>query len=989
MFIENPYENFIHKSRYARWLEDEGRRENWDETVNRYVDFMVQDLRMRHDYTAPPELVAEVRHAILNRDVLPSMRSLMTAGPPLARENVAGYNCAFLAVDDPRAFDEALYILMNGTGVGFSVESQFVEQLPAVPESLSPGPKITVADSKLGWAVALQKVVEGLYDGVVHDWDLSLIRPAGSRLRTFGGRASGPEPLNELLNFVVKVFVEARGRKITPLEAHEIMCKIGQVVVVGGVRRSALISLSDLNDEDVRDAKHGEFWNEKPHLSLSNNSAVYDQKPSREEFDAEFDALIASGSGERGIFSRYGAKDRVRKFGRNAHKIVGTNPSLVPGTKVWTSEGVVPIEQLEGKEFYVRNLNGNISLATCWQSGSMVDVFDINLEGGHSYGATPQHKWPVWNGSAWERRTTEELRPGDKLPNLRMNSMFPLGTEGTREEGFLIGWNLGDGWQTSREKGLQIGFIVSDEDRESAIDQKLEKILFALGSRASFEGKSEINVNNVELRKLFVKYGVKHKSVGLPDAMWDANVSDDFRRGVIDGLFSSDGNIDPAGRIGLVQASEALIDDVSSVLGFFGIKTSKLKRTTTGRKAFGEHSAYAESDKTFVSFHLRVGGMENVQRFAECFHLSHNRKQAMVDGLAARRRSKGEPKDWFVEVVSVTERGQSDVWDISVFDDTHAFQIDHVVTGNCGEILLRSNQFCNLSTVTIRPGDDQAELARKVRLATVIGTWQSTLTDFNHLRPIWRHNTEEERLLGVSLNGIFGNELTNGKRGNLESLLNDLRTVARIVNDMEAHAIGISPSAAITTVKPEGTTSQLTGVASGGHPWHDEYYIRNVRGDIKDPLSQFLIEQGVPNAVDTFNPKAVVFSFPVAAPRGAVTRNELSAIQHLEIWKTYSQYWTDHNPSITVNVRADEWGEVREWVWNNFDSITGVSFLPFDDHVYVQAPYETVDQDKYEFMLNVMPDVDWDEFQKYESEDTTKGSQELACVAGGCSVDYI
>jgi ribonucleoside-triphosphate reductase (thioredoxin) len=635
MYIDNPYEQFIHTSRYARWDESQGRRESWSETVSRYVNFIVADVKLRHDYTVPEEEVQEIHDAILNREVLPSMRAIMTAGPALARENVAGYNCAFLAIDDPRAFDEALYILMNGTGVGFSAESRYVNQLPIVPNLVDTNKTIIVEDSKLGWAVALQRIVAGLYAGETQEWDLSLVRPAGSPLKTFGGRASGPEPLNELLEFVTDVFRKAQGRKLTTLEAHEIMCKIGEVVVVGGVRRSALISLSDVEDDAIRDAKHGEFWNEKPHLTLSNNSAVYDAKPDYDTFTSEFSALIVSGSGERGIFSRYGAKAKVRSIGRDDSAIVGTNP--------------------------------------------------------------------------------------------------------------------------------------------------------------------------------------------------------------------------------------------------------------------------------------------------------------------------------------------------------------------CGEILLRSNQFCNLTTVVVDENDDLTSLQRKVTIATKLGTLQSTLTDFNHLRESWRKNTEEERLLGVSLNGPLGHPVLSGQQGFAVTALwlDSMRSIARKVNDELADAIGINRSAAITTVKPEGTTSQLTSVSSGMHPWHDKHYRRNVRGDVKDPLTQFLIDIGIPHEQDVTNPQNVVFGFPVAAPEGALTRHDLTAVEHLELWAVYSEFWTDHNPSITVNVRNEEWPEVAIWVWENFDRVTGISFLPFDDHVYKQAPYEPVSREEYDRMVEQMPEIDWSLLRYYETSDETKGSQELSCVAGACEVNFV
>lgn len=633
MYINDPYQQFIHLSRYARWRDDLGRRESWTETVDRYVNYVASKLEESNDYQMSGALREDLRTSILERKVLPSMRALMTAGPALERENVAGYNCSFIAVDDPRAFDEALYILMNGTGVGFGVERDDVAKLPDVPSAFRAGPTFKVPDSKRGWAEALKFVIESLYEGALPAWDTSDVRPAGARLKTFGGRASGPEPLESLLSFVVERFYEAKGRKLTSLECHEIMCKIGEVVVVGGVRRSALICLSDLGDEDIRDSKKGEFWNDKPHLTLANNSAVYDTKPSRYEFDQEFDALIASGSGERGIFSRYGARRQADEIGREGSLIKGTNP--------------------------------------------------------------------------------------------------------------------------------------------------------------------------------------------------------------------------------------------------------------------------------------------------------------------------------------------------------------------CGEITLRNAQFCNLTTVVVEATDTLDVLKEKVARAAYLGTIQATFTNFDYLRPIWKENTEEERLLGVSLSGIFGHPVLSGRRGTemLEEWLYEMRATARIANIYLAGQLGINPAAAVTCVKPEGTTSQLVGVSSGMHPWHAERYKRNVRGDVKDPLSQYLAAIGIPNEPDITNPSNLVFSFPVEAPEGATTRDDLTAIEHLELWSTYLNHWTDHNPSVTVNVRSHEWAEVREWVWENFDKVTGVAFLPFDDHVYQQAPYEPIDAESFSKLRASMPEViDWTDLSYFESDDETKGSQELSCVSGACEV---
>lgn len=636
MYIDDVYQQFIHLSRYARWRDDLGRRESWTETVDRYVDYMADTVERNNGYEVTDVLKDDLRNVIVNREVLPSMRALMTAGPALERENVAGYNCAFLAVDDPRAFDEALYILMNGTGVGYSVEHEDVSKLPEVPDITHAGSNFMVPDSKRGWAEALDDVISQLYKGMLPSWDTSQVREAGARLKTFGGRASGPGPLNDLLDFVVNTFMGAQGRKLTPLEAHEIMCKIGEVVVVGGVRRSALICLTDLSDVEMRDAKKGEFWEEKPHLTLANISAVYDKKPSRYDFDKEFDALIASQSGERGIFSRYGAKASAEAIGRDPVPLKGTNP--------------------------------------------------------------------------------------------------------------------------------------------------------------------------------------------------------------------------------------------------------------------------------------------------------------------------------------------------------------------CGEIVLRSGQFCNLTTVVIRPEDTLDDLKEKVSRAAYLGTFQATLTRFDYLRPIWKENTEEERLLGISLSGLFGHPVLSGRRGKemLEEWLYEMRVVARFANIYLAQQLGINPAAAITCIKPEGTTSQLVGVSSGMHAWFDKLYKRNVRGDIKDPLSEFLVSIGVPYEVDITNDSNYVFSFPVKAPENAMTRDDLTAVEHLELWTTYKECWTDHNPSVTINVRKDEWDEVREWVWNNFDKITGVSFLPYDDHVYKQAPYEpTTEEDFAELEASMPEHIDWTDLSMFEFSDNTSGSQEMACSSGSCEIIQI
>ena len=633
-YLPTQYQQYIHKSRYARWLYDENRRETWSETVSRYFNFFEEFLKENNGYTLDPKVKAKLEESVLSLQTMPSMRCLMTAGEALKRENVAGYNCSYVAVDNPRSFDEILYILMNGTGVGFSVESKSTELMPIVNDDFHDSDTtIMVADSKLGWAKALKELIQLLYSGQIPRWDVSKVRAAGAPLKTFGGRASGPAPLNDLFHFCVNTFKKAAGRRLTTLECHDIVCKIAEIVVVGGVRRSALISLSDLSDDRMRVAKSGEWWKDNVQRALANNSFVAKEQIDVGIFMKEWLSLYESHSGERGIFSRAAAKKQVARFGRR----------------------------------------------------------DPNYE----FGTNP-----------------------------------------------------------------------------------------------------------------------------------------------------------------------------------------------------------------------------------------------------------------------------------------------------CSEIILRNREFCNLTEVVVRGDDTAATLKEKVRNATVLGVFQSTLTNFKYLSKKWKENCEEERLLGVSLTGIMDNEYTNGKKGDLEKLLNELREVSQETAKEWAEKIGIPVSAAITCVKPSGTVSQLVDAASGIHARHSPYYVRTVRADKKDPLAKMMIDMGFPAEDDVTKPDHThVFSFPIKSPDGAIYRKDMSAIEQLELWLAYQRHWCEHKPSITVSVKEEEWPTVGAWVWEHFDEMSGVSFLPFSDHTYQQAPYQDCDQSTYETLLAKMPkDVDWAKLAEYERQDMTIGSQELACVAGGCEI---
>ena len=635
MGLPTPYQEYIHLSRYARYRYDDNRRETWDETVDRYFDFFKEHLHEQCDYNLTDKVIGPVKEAVKDLKVMPSMRCLMTAGPALKKENVAGYNCSYIVVDSLRAFDEMLYVLMNGTGVGFSVERQYVTELPKINEEFfDTDTVIIVSDSKLGWAKALRELIFLLAAGQIPKWNLSRIRAAGAPLKTFGGRASGPDPLEDLFQFCVNIFKEAAGRKLTSLECHDICCKIAEVVVVGGVRRSALISLSNLSDDRMRHAKAGRWWESNVQRSLANNSACYTEKPDMGIFMEEWKSLYESKSGERGIFSREAAQKQASKNGRR--------------------------------------------------------------DAAHDFGTNP-----------------------------------------------------------------------------------------------------------------------------------------------------------------------------------------------------------------------------------------------------------------------------------------------------CSEIILRDREFCNLSEVVVREEDTVESLKEKVELATIIGTWQSTLTNFRYLNRKWEENCAEERLLGVSLTGIMDNALTNGKTKGLNDLLKTLRQVAVDTNAKVAKKIGIPASVAITCVKPSGTVSQLVDSASGIHARHNPYYVRTVRADKKDPLAKMMHEAGFPCEDDVTKPEHTwVFSFPVKGPQNGIYRKDMTAVEQLELWKVYQENWCAHKPSITVSVKEGEWMAVGSWVYDNFENMSGVSFLPFADHSYRQAPYQDCSKEDYEKLVKELPqDIDWTQLAAYEKSDMTAGSQELACSAdGGCEI---
>lgn len=865
--LPTPLQSFIHKSRYARWLDAEQRRENWPETVDRYVDFFAKRY---------PELypAARVKAAIQSLRCMPSMRALMTAGPALEKDEMAGYNCSYIAVDNVRAFDEILYVLMCGTGVGFSVERQSINQLPEVAESFHPSTTvITVKDSKIGWASAFREMISLLYAGQIPQWDVSKVRPAGAKLKTFGGRASGPKPLVDLFKFSIALFKGAAGRKLNSVECHDLVCKIADIVVVGGVRRSALISLSNLSDDRMRVAKSGKWWETEPQRALANNSAAYTERPDMEIFLKEWQSLIESKSGERGIFNRVAAKKKAAESGRrNPDFDFGTNPCLHPDSMIETVNGRVRIADItEPTYVYTMLQDGTLGVrkaSASWVSKRNAETIVVTVASGKQVRCTPDHKIYI-EDRGWVEAAN--IRIGDRVVHL----------------------------QRSRRGAAYSGVKLTSQGRR---DFKMEHHLVW-----------------------------ESQNGPVPEGFDIHHIDGDTYNNAIDNL-------------------ECLSHEDHARL--------------TAMEQDNDHQIWGENGQ-FITHPNSRGGAKVVVPMPN--ELKSNLHQ-------------------YATVVRIEAGERTDVYDMTV-DDTHNFIADFVVVHNCGEILLRSAGLCNLTEVVIRAGDTLKDLMEKVEVATIMGTFQSTLSKFRYVRSVWQKNQEEERLLGVSMTGIMDHEVLSKASSEAANWLSDLRAHAVKVNAEWAAKLGINQSVAITTVKPSGTVSQLVDSASGIHPRYSEHYIRTVRADKKDPLAQFMRAEGFPVEDCVLKGETTdVFSFPVEGPNHAVFRNDMAAVEQLDHYLMFATNWCEHNPSITVYVRDHEWLAVGDWVYRNFDKVGGVSFLPFSDHTYQQAPYQECTKAEYDALKSKLPEFDWAGLQRFETEDRTENVQTLACQAGVCEL---
>lgn len=960
------YSQFIHQSRYSRWIESENRRETWEETAARYFDFFTNHLEHNYNYELTASLRDELEKAVLNLEIMPSMRALMTAGPALERCNVGGFNCSYLPIDSPRAFDEMMYILMSGTGVGFSVERQYVQQLPVVNEHFeNSSSTLVVEDSKSGWAKAYRELISMLYVGQVPQWDLSKLRPAGARLKTFGGRSSGPAPLNELFQFTVSKFKNAAGRKLTSLECHDIACKIGEIVVVGGVRRSALISLSNLSDNRMREAKAGAWWEENGQRALANNSVCYTEKPEIGSFMDEWVALYKSKSGERGIFNRQASERVAAKNGRRelGHDW-GTNPCseivlrpyqfcVAPDTKLITKQGIHSIKSIKDREVDIWN-GEEWTPVKIRKTGENQRLMRVTLSDGSYLDCTPDHRWSVKDRfkSSWCEVQTKDL----------MNfSNYSLQIEPANVDSFVSEREL--------KHAYTLGFAAGDGcvyDNAVIIDLYGNKISLPIdGIRGAETLKEGYNVPCVRVTNydIFTTDLLALKSSVAAIYSLSSFSKESFIE-FLAGWLDADGSETGTGGVRLYLSNEERARALQLVLTRFGIRSSV---NLMQEKGAVTNLGMRQDDM----WYLQITECQDIP----CIRLNTS------NGHAPKFKGK------YQNIVSVKE--------LSGLHDTYCFNEPKKHKGLFNNVLTYQ---CNLTEVVVRAEDTQADLERKVRLATILGTFQSTLTNFKYLRKIWANNTEEECLLGVSLTGIMDHKwLANPsyaifdgefKHEDLELVLEDMRQVAVNTNKEFADILGVNQSTAITCVKPSGTVSQLTDAASGIHARHGPYYIRTVRGDKKDPLTQFMIDMGVPYEDCVMKPDStVVFSFPQKAPDGAITRNQQTALSQLEAWLTYQRHWCEHKPSITVTVKEPEWMDVGAWVWEHFDEVSGISFLPFSDHSYRQAPYQDCTEEEYTKALAKMPkEIDWSRLSEYEKVDSTTGSQELSCVSGVCEI---
>ena len=921
---------------YARFIEEEGRRETWVEAVDRDLNWLFRDPNI------PQKVKTKSREHILNKVVFPSMRGLWSSGPAADRQNAAMYNCSFLGIDSLESFGEALLILMSGTGVGFSVERKFVDLLPKVSfQSKKPAQNHIVGDSREGWQNALNTAITAWFNGRECNIDYSQLRKKGAPLRTMGGRSSGGAVLKELLNYAKAIITNAQGRNLTPLECHDIMCQLASAVIVGGTRRSALISLSDLFDEEIRNCKG---FDHHPRRSGANNSAVYHSKPSMIDFLQEWSALVKSQKGERGIANLWAVKQNA-PHRRKSKLIEGLNPCFRGDMKILTSEGYRELSTLaDGSDVELINKNGDTSTGKVWSSG-VKDTVRINFSGGSvpPIYCTPNHKFMLTNNRECE---AVNLKGERIMPFIEIKDNF-------NKEDFLAGFIQGDG-NTSRitqpdHRGMEVEFGEKDGD------------IAKMYGRPTGEWRSR------EVYNIAERYQLSPETLPtrcLPPRQF---ITPDF----ISGLFSANGCVIKKYRVALKSTCFQLVAQLKILLEeWFDIESYITTNKSTEVKF---------SNGTYTcreSYDINIGKYESILLFAKYISFGHQYKRDDLKDLILIKSP---------SVSSVKDVGKYEVYDFSEPTQNWGV-IEGFIAHNCGEVALRNRGFCNLTSVVVRPDDDYESLRDKISSAAWLGTIQSTFTHFPNLRPEWKENAEEERLCGISLSGQQDNPslLT-------PDILRLLKNHAVNVCRKASKILNINMPAAVTTTKPEGTCSLVAGSSAGCHPRWSEYYVKSVQIAVTDPLFHLMADQGAPYIIPQDNGQSTaIIGFPIKSPDGAITRHDMTAMDQLEHYLKLTDNYVEHNVSQTVYVAEDEWMKVGSWIYDHFDKCCGLSFFPKETGVanYDWLPFREIDKNEYDKLRSEFPDIDFTKLPDYErgQGDQTAGSKEYACAGGACEI---
>lgn len=947
-------------SKYSKYTPEIQRRETWDEIIDRYELMLLKKFPELRE-----EIISKAKY-IRAKKVLPSMRALQFAGVAAEVNNARIYNCCYLPIDSIYSFSEAIFLLLGGTGVGYSVQTHHIEKLPEIIRPTK-SKRYLIQDSIIGWADSIKMLMKSYYGkGAKPIFDFRDIRPKGARLITAGGKAPGPEPLKICLAHVEAILDRKKnGEKLSSLEVHDIMCHIANSVLSGGIRRAAMIALFSLDDEEMLTCKYGNWWELNEQRGRANNSTVLERgEVTEEQFRELWKKIELSNSGEPGFY-----------WTKNLDW--GTNPSLRAGTKVWTSEGIFPIEKLQDKEFKVTNLLGNISPAKCWLSGKDKELWEITLRGGHKYYATKEHEWAIKKeDGSFIKVKSPELKVGDKLPVVQKDKLG-FGDIGTYSNGFLAGWHLGDGWTTVRKEGyLQHGLIVSKQDEvENILIDCLREI--SVGCNFFDRGSTfELNTCDKNWNAFQKMFGYDFKQNGLPTSVW-SKASEEFRKGLIDGLFSSDGSVETGDkkRICYTSKHKKLITDLSELLGFYGIKTSI------------SNSFSILNDKKFERYDLKITGENNIKHFRKIFSLSVSRKQQMLESYSWKKTKTDDNTSIEVTSVKLSDL-KEDVWDISVKDETHCFQISHSITGNCCEIALKAYCFCNLCELNVSDIESEEDLLERVKVASFFGTLQASFTDFHYLRSIWQKTSEKDALLGIGMTGIASGEI-------LKYDLVKAANAAKEVNEYYANKIGINKAARVTCLKPSGTTSCVLGTSSGIHAWHDEYYLRTVRYNKSEALAKYLMDKHPELCEDdVLRPHdTLCVRIPIKAPKGSILRTE-SPISLLERVKKFSVEWiknghrsgyNTHNVSATISIKPGEWKDVGDWMWTNRNFYNGLSVIPHDGGSYSQAPFQSITEEQYNERVKHLHSIDLSNV--IEEDDTVNFGDIISCAGGACEVN--